>query len=277
MLTALLTLESRDHSTLDEKVDAATQLAKTLAPHWRFERLEPCRLGDQEHVMALFVCAGLHFALLPGYSGYLGYDSSRHRIPASGEMEASAWHAYLAKVLTPLRRVALRPFLLATSAELLEGPRIFVEGHWQYLGEVIRRSDVLATITAQGYRFPTSDEWEYACSGGARTFFRWGDTWPTMRWERPGRRGVSEWRDDLKPNAFGLLICQDPWDLEYCAEPHLLRGGDGGNTRSVGAGLIEEWVPFATPYYAPFTERSVEIGRKGCLRRAMSLPDALLS
>src|SRR5690349_3757248 len=106
MLTALLTLESWDHSTLDEKVDAATQLAKTLAPHWRFERLEPCRLGDQEHVMALFVCAGLHFALLPGYSGYLGYDSSRHRIPASGEMEASAWHAYLAKVLTPLRRVA---------------------------------------------------------------------------------------------------------------------------------------------------------------------------
>jgi hypothetical protein len=277
MPSALLTLEGWDHSTLDEKVDTATQLASMLAPQLRFERLEPYTLGDQVHTIAFFVCAGLHFALLPGYAGYLGYDSSEHQIPAAGETEASAWQAYLAHVPTPLRRVSLRPFLLATSAELIEVPRIVGDGWQRYLGGAIRRSDVLAASTAQGYRFPTSDEWEYACSGGARTFFRWGDSWPTIRWEPRSQRGVSEWRDDLKPNAFGLLIGQDPWELEYCTEPNVLRGGDGGTACSAGAGLIEEWVTFATPYCVPFSERMVEIGRQRCLRRAMSLPDALFS
>jgi len=35
-------------------------------------------------------------------------------------------------------------------------------------------ADLLALLRESGFRFPTSDEWEYVCGGGAPTLFRWG-------------------------------------------------------------------------------------------------------
>jgi hypothetical protein len=43
-------------------------------------------------------------------------------------------------------------------------------------------AELAAQLRATGFRFPTSDEWEYACGGGAPTLFRWGDHVPCDRY-----------------------------------------------------------------------------------------------
>ena len=40
------------------------------------------------------------------------------------------------------------------------------------------QSEARAELQAEGFRLPTSDEWEYVCAACARTLFRWGDHCP---------------------------------------------------------------------------------------------------
>ena len=49
--------------------------------------------------------------------------------------------------------------------------------------------------------------------------------------------GEDEWSEDLDSNAFGLNVGQDPRRLEYCAEPGVVRGGDGGTASHSEASL----------------------------------------
>src|SRR5205814_9468821 len=49
-----------------------------------------------------------------------------------------------------------------------------------------RSSDLHAELAehfkTSGFRFPTSDEWEFACGSGEPTLFRWGDHAPCDRY-----------------------------------------------------------------------------------------------
>jgi hypothetical protein len=93
----------------------------------------------------------------------------------------------------------------------------------------LTHADLAEPLRANGFRFPTSDEWEYACGGD--TLFRWGDhvpcdRYPTdespeeaaWRWwvlsggklEYPEGGFVSDWDDHRRPNAFGLFIASNP-------------------------------------------------------------------
>jgi len=86
-------------------------------------------------------------------------------------------------------------------------------------------------LTRSGFRFPTLDEWEYACGGGAKTLFRWGDHVPCDRypidispaetaWYQqfvascgklpyPPKGFPPDWTQHRRPNAFGVYIASD--------------------------------------------------------------------
>jgi hypothetical protein len=128
-----------------------------------------------------------------------------------------------------------------------------------------------AGLAAAGFRFPTSDEWEYACGGGARTLFRWGDHAPCDRyptdvspeesaWRRewvlsggklecPSEHFTADWDFHREPNAFGLHIASNPYNYELVAEIGTTRGGDGGGTICGGAGFFVGWLTLATAYF----------------------------
>jgi hypothetical protein len=132
-------------------------------------------------------------------------------------------------------------------------------------------AELAEQLKASGFRFPTSDEWEYACGCGKPTLFRWGDHvpcdyYPTdmssqeaayrKRWVASGGKlkpppaGFScDWDLHRKPNGFGLSIASNPYHSELVAEIGTTRGGDGGCTICGGYGFFAGWLTLATSYF----------------------------
>lgn len=129
--------------------------------------------------------------------------------------------------------------------------------------------EVVERLGSEGFRLPTSDEWEYLCGAGTRNLFRWGGIFPTDRypgdkladekivnllqdWE-PGDRYWEpedwEWDFHRRPNAWGLRIARDPYQLEIVSEPKVLRGGDGGEAVCGGEDYYWGWLPLANSYF----------------------------
>ena len=132
-------------------------------------------------------------------------------------------------------------------------------------------SDLAEQLKATGFRFPTSDEWEYACGCGEPTLFRWGDHAPCDRYptdvspeeaawrrqwvlsggelERPPDGFKSDWDYHRSPNSFGVFIASDPYKYELVAEVGTTRGGDGGCMICGGTGFFLGWLTLATAYF----------------------------
>ncbi len=126
-------------------------------------------------------------------------------------------------------------------------------------------------LAETGFRFPTSDEWEFLCGGGSKTLFRWGDhvscdQYPASvdpkerewrrRWVQSGgsleygnRESTPKWNFHLRPNAFGLCIAWDPYKNELTSDLGITRGGDGGCSICGGTGFFVAWMTLATAYF----------------------------
>ncbi len=200
---------------------------------------------------------------------------------------------YLANVTLRIRRAEIPPFLIETTAGQLGWEPIGIDdpqvqsilreyGAQRQVevshGEVSTRirysvdgaiiaerslscthAELAAKLGLSGFRFPTSDEWEYACGGGVPTLFRWGDHVPCDRYPtdvspaeaawrrqwalsagtlaRPAEGFTSDWDYHRQANAFGLSIASDPYQCELVAEIGTTRGGDGGGNICGGAGF----------------------------------------
>jgi hypothetical protein len=250
--------------------------------------------------------------------------------------EDSLWE-YLNNATTARRQVSMSPFLIETAAsEVGWEPASFDDpdvkklvdglpsGYQKYTNSISgeRRirvtrhegGDLTAEIAIQptheslvadlrdkGFRFPTSDEWEYACGAGAGTLFRWGDHVPCDRyptdispeeaaWRRawvlscgkleyPASGFKSDWDYHLRPNVFGVFIAKDPSKFELVADANMTRGGDGGSTICGGAGFFIGWLTLATAYFEDDRcmidpERGIGVGYT-IGRRVLPLHDAL--
>ena len=135
----------------------------------------------------------------------------------------------------------------------------------------LTHESLLKNLEKTGFRFPSFDEWEYLCGSGAETLFRWGDRapcdrYPTdispaeARWrlewvlsggklEYPASGFESDWTYHTRPNAFGLVIAENPYKNEIVSDPNLTRGGDGGVAICGGAGFFLAWLTLATAYF----------------------------
>ncbi len=245
VLSCLRELSQWDAASSAARRAAADAVLERLTPGWSLKGLRQCALAEHHHEMAIFEYDDAEFALIPGAEVTLGYDRDDPFVPTAAQLESfmecdffydfpdedplDALREHFDLCLTPLRTVRFGPMLVESTAQR------------------VNSIDELEAIYDLGFRPPTSDEWEYVCGAGARTLFRWGDDCPTGK--HPESTGEDEgWTLHRVPNAFGLIIADNPWEDEYCLERGIWRGGDGGGSGCGGDGAFHGWVALATAY-----------------------------
>lgn len=258
-----------DALSSEERHSIASEIAQSLPTPWHFVRMETHTLGGVAHEIALFDYYDNDFALIPGSQDVtLGYDPAHPWIPTPELLpdiqstKEFIGDDFIAGSMTPLRHVGIAPFLIevrptqATWVDELEE------------SDSLEAADIAATYRRDGFRLPTSDEWEYSCAAGTRTLWRWGDTIPF-----PESGQTKDWKEDSKPNAFGLIINSDTYWTEMC-DGGELRAGDGGVSACGGYGVVVTWIPLASPYQEDdhsFRMAPTEYGEQMNIRRVWSL------
>lgn len=244
-----LTLSNWQSLSLDEKRTQSITIGNTI--NAEFSGIEEFECGDQKHVVALFEKNDSQFSLIPGGTVTLGFAGRKPKISdeqhqdwleslldagALDDGETIAY--YLMRILSPKRTVNLRPFLIELKPLSAETIYEEADDNQSSCHDMIR-----ASLSREGYRLPTSDEWEWACSGGSQSIFRWGDQ-PDLTERKPTCFDSKSL--DQNPNSFGLHININPYHCETTDQEMLLRAGDGGS-RECGC-LYDSFITQASAY-----------------------------
>ncbi len=260
-LKRLLTLSRWDQLAPSAQEEAASALAASLPERFRFAGLETHALGQLRHRVACFTWNEARFALLPGGLATLGYAPGSFH---PSEAHQRSWEescreypeialkyptleSYLEQQLTSFRQVTIQPFLLEVVAQKVSLRREIDRRRYPALTYPLSAVQLQEYVAPDGFRLPTSDEWEYACAAGARTLWRWGDE-TTMILMDMRSNPAPAWDLHLRPNAFGLLIGTHPANWECTAEWQVMRGGDGGTALNVLPGRFLEWLTLASAF-----------------------------
>lgn len=231
----------------------------------RFLRVESVSAGGQQRPVAFFDWKDSEFALIPGGTMLLGYDPSHPpdlsqedlEYWAFAEYEYGELHAHLAETMTPLREVRVLPFLMEVRSREMNTVPNWIEGRQVGTRTIhITVGEVREWASADGLRLPTSDEWEYACRAGTRSFWWWGNR---LEFPLPTR------------NAFGLDIALDTYESEWCTDPDVFRGGDGGTACCGGLDGLPAGIRMASAYYEPANWTGDDKQFMGCCRRVFPL------
>jgi hypothetical protein len=290
-----LTLPVWDHLDTQTAETVARAVERCLPEPWAFARVARHECGDQKRHVAFFDWKGSEFALIPGGEVTLGYDPANPFVPTAEQrasFDSEDWmqergdgltfEVFLADVLTPLRRASFGPVLAEGRANPLppESVQQDERGNKTVWPRIVSIRQVIEEIHADGFRWPTFDEWEYLCGAGSRTLWRWGDDHPpvypdSLTDERDPEYDRSKLPSE-RPNSFGLRFANQPYKTEWCCEPFGIRGGDGGSFLHGGCGLFCAWLPLATAYGTPY-RKAVDQEKRfgGRFRRMFPLPDSM--
>jgi uracil-DNA glycosylase len=246
VLAQVLRLQIWDELRTEERQTAARAVERVLPAGFAFTGLSTCSCGPTIHEVASYAQGGARFILVPGGDVRLGWgrgplalsseqrDAWRSKFQKDWRTPAPSPEEWLDPYLSPGRNARLVPFLLEVS------PDRRARDHLAGQTGADPHALLLASLAGTGLRLPTSDEWEHACAAGARTLFRWGDTWPGQL--RANERGVL-----TAPGAFGLPLGTQPGVLELTDDPDVFRGGDGGRL-SKDRRCFEDEVAYASSF-----------------------------
>jgi hypothetical protein len=254
-------------------------VARRVAPTFRYVETRTCALGEQSRRIAIFAHNSTPFALVPGATAALGWDGAplsiepaRRTTWASGAEEmwgvTSEFEDHVRDVMTASRAVAI-PALLV---ELEPSPALdYIEDEALENEDLELHDALVAAVAVDGFRLPSSDEWEYLCRGGSAALFRWGDTWPD------GEPFANDTTFDLHrfPNGFGLTMIDNPYQVECVLDEDVYCGGDGGSILCGGAPSPEAWTTFASAYRLPVSQVEdclEELFEEAYARRVFEIP-----
>jgi hypothetical protein len=188
---------------------------------------------------------GCGMQLVPGGRVELGWDGGRVQL-SSRERElwceqadfSGSFEDFLGMFLGPRRTVSLAPMLVERTpfpiADLGIDPG------------VARVEDLVRDAVGDGgFLLLTHDAWENAARAGTTTLFPWGEQWP------PGEPGRTKFALHKEPNALGLRLISDPYQVELVEERDAVRGGDGGTAVCGGRPHPEAWYSFALAFRYP--------------------------
>jgi hypothetical protein len=213
---------------------------------------------------------GCAMHLVPGGRVELGWDGAPAKLTPAERAQWSdhsdydgSFEEFLAMFLGPQRIATLGPMLVERTPVLITD--LGIDPYVENVENVVR--DV---VRASGFRLLTDDAWENAARAGTTTLFPWGDDWPSG--EPYG--ALTTFTGHKEPNALGLRLLLDPYDVELVEERDAVRGGDGGTAICGGRPQPEAWYSFALAFRYPrahWEDVVAEMCERAHVRRALLL------